>query len=112
MAAAAAPPPTGPLSVDHPKALAEALAWRPQLGAAEDAACLLLPAAACAGEACRPAAAAGEDRRLAPAAAAAAVTGSLLSYLPARRAQACTPQRRRPRCSRSMQQAWRFFMPC
>lgn len=47
--AAASGPPDSPVSEDQPKALAEALAWRPQLGAAEDAACLLLPAAACAG---------------------------------------------------------------
>ena len=47
--AAAVPPPSGPVSEDHPKALAEALEWRPQLGLAEDALCLLGPAAACAG---------------------------------------------------------------
>ena len=47
--AAAVPPPSGPISEDHPKALAEALAWRPQLGLAEDAVCLLAPAAACTG---------------------------------------------------------------
>ncbi|KAL4422443.1 hypothetical protein ABPG75_008640 [Micractinium tetrahymenae] len=45
--AAAAPPPTGPVSEDHPKALAAALEWRPQLGAAEDWACLLGSATVC-----------------------------------------------------------------
>lgn len=47
--AAAAPPPSGPISADHPKSLAEALDWRPQLSSTEEWACLLAPAAACAG---------------------------------------------------------------
>ena len=47
--AAAPPAPKGPVSEDQPKALAEALEWRPRLSSAEDLACLLAPAAACAG---------------------------------------------------------------
>lgn len=46
--AAAVPPPSGPVSEDNPKALAEALEWQPRLSAAEEAASLLGPAAICA----------------------------------------------------------------
>lgn len=46
---ASAVPPSGHVSEDHPKALAEALEWRPKLSAAEEAASLLGPAAICTG---------------------------------------------------------------
>jgi hypothetical protein len=46
---ASAVPPSGHVSEDHPKALAEALEWRPKLSTAEEAASLLGPAAICTG---------------------------------------------------------------